>query len=267
MLDNVPMTTDAGVWFERQIPFDDGWFSALLLVYEEIMLAFYFRRNRRRGNAPLCGFPYHPPAAAEKPIRGIAYPEPNTTEGVNSWQAAIEWWENKCSLCAGHGLGGQDIQHTVRQCTRGGIQALRSRLAEAMYQSRILPKYSCAIYHLPYDFCDDWTRVDGEWVTITTAEGVLCQFDRHLLIDTIIGFHQCGKLDFKLAFFQLTYNYCVKAGLAVTYDAETVAHALAQQITITGVVGSQLLRTLLVPTGKSLSGGEDRAGNKHASGR
>ena len=53
---------------------------------------------------------------------------------------------------------------------------------------------------------------------------------------------------------------------AVTYDAETVAHALAQQITITGIVGSQLLRTLLVLTGKILSNGENRAGNKHASG-
>lgn len=48
--------------------------------------------------------------------------------------------------------------------------------------------------NIPYDFCDDWIRVgDGEWVTITTAKGVLCQFGRHLLCDTIIGLYHCGR--------------------------------------------------------------------------
>ena len=40
--------------------------------------------------------------------------------------------EGKCPICAGRGMGGQDIQHALRQCTRGGSQTLRSELAVAM---------------------------------------------------------------------------------------------------------------------------------------
>ncbi len=246
------MTIDAEVWLERQIPCEGRWFSNLLLAYEEILLAFYYRRNKRRGAGPLYGFPYHPPAPPEPRVIGSAHPKLGTDDEVTSWEAALGWWENKCSLCAGHGLGGKDIQHTLRYCMRGGNQALRSQLAEAMYESSILPNYSCATCHLPYDFCDDWTSVDGEWVTVTTAEGVMCQFDHNLLIDTILGFYQCEEADFKSEFFQITSEYCMRAGLAATHDAETTARALARQITINSVVGSQLLRTLVVLTGKML---------------
>jgi hypothetical protein len=84
ILYKILITTEVGVWFERQILFNDYWFSALLLIYEEIMLVFYFRRNRRRGNAPLYGFPYHPPAVVKRLKSGIAYLELNTKEEVNS---------------------------------------------------------------------------------------------------------------------------------------------------------------------------------------
>jgi hypothetical protein len=52
MLSKVPLTTDADVWFERRIPYNGHWFSNLLLAYEELMMAFYYRRNRRRGLDP-----------------------------------------------------------------------------------------------------------------------------------------------------------------------------------------------------------------------
>lgn len=176
MLYKVPMTTDAEVWFETRIPYDGRWFSNLLLAYEEIMLGFYFRRNTRRGKGPMCDFPYQPPASAESQVIGSASPRLNTQEEVTSWEAAIGWWEGKCSFCTGHGLNDQDIQHTLRLCTRGGSEALRGQLAVVMYEEGVLPSFSCDTCHLPYDFCDDWTRADGEWLNITTAKGVLCQF-------------------------------------------------------------------------------------------
>lgn len=75
----------------------------------------------------------------------------------------------------------------------------------------------------------------------------------YLLIDTILGLYQRGKLDLKLEFLQTTERYCTREGIAPTYDANTLAHALAQQITIDGVVGSQMLRTLVVLTSKTQS--------------
>jgi hypothetical protein len=62
MLSKVPLTTDAEVWFERRISYNSHWFSNLLLAYEELIMAFFYRHNRRRGLDPLYGFPNHPPA-------------------------------------------------------------------------------------------------------------------------------------------------------------------------------------------------------------
>ncbi|KID81819.1 hypothetical protein MGU_10842 [Metarhizium guizhouense ARSEF 977] len=122
MLAKVPLAIDAEVWFERRISYDGRWFSNLLLVYEEVMLAFYYSRNMRRGKGPLLRFPSHPPAPEPPAYQAIgkAYPKWDTAEEVASWEAAIGWWEGKCPICAGRGMDGQDIQHTLRQCTRGG---------------------------------------------------------------------------------------------------------------------------------------------------
>ena len=251
MLAKVPLAIDAEVWFERRIPYDGRWFSNLLLVYEEVMLAFYYSRNMRRGKGPLLSFPSHPPAPEPPAYQAIgkAYPEWDTAEEVASWEAAIGRWEGKCPICAGRGMGGQDIQHALRQCTRGGSQTLRSELAVAMYEDGIAPKNGCDTCHIPHDFCDDWARMDdGEWDTITTAKGVLCQFERHLLYDTIIGLYHCGQRDIVEEFHSVAYEYCVQRGLNVAYDQKTIALALSQQITVNGVAGSQLLRTLVVLT-------------------
>lgn len=88
MLSKVPLKTDADVWFERRILYNGPWFSNILLAYEELMMAFYYRRNRRRGLDPLCGFPSHPPApelSANQVISG-AYLNWDTEEEVASWK-------------------------------------------------------------------------------------------------------------------------------------------------------------------------------------
>ncbi|KAK9443851.1 hypothetical protein VB005_02376 [Metarhizium brunneum] len=255
MLSKVPNTTDAEVWFERRIPYNGHWFSNILLAYEELMLAFYYRHNPRRG--PLCGFPSHPPVIDPPASRVIAsaYPRQDTEEEVISWKAAIGWWKGKCSFCEARGSGGRGIQHTLRQCTRGGSQTLHSELAEAMYDEDIVPNYGCDTCHLPYDFCDDWARMDdGEWVTITTAKGFLCQFGRHLLCDTIIGLYHCGESDLADVFRNVAHEHCVNRGLVLSDDEKTVAQALSQQIIVTNVAGSQLLRTLVVLTSMVLHG-------------
>ena len=55
----------------------------------------------------------------------------------------------------------------------------------------------------------------------------MCQFDHNLLIDTILGFYQCEEADFKSEFFQITSEYCMKAGLAATHDAKTTVRTSA----------------------------------------
>lgn len=49
-------------------------------------------------------------------------------------------------------------------------------------------------------------------------------------------------------FQKIAYEYSPKEGLAVAYDERTIARALSQQVTVTNMVGSQLLRTLVVLT-------------------
>lgn len=124
-----------------------------------------------------------------------------------------------------------------------------------MYYEGIVPNYGCDTCHLPYDFCDDWARMDdGEWVTITTAKGFLCQFGRHLLCDTIIGLYHCGESDLADVFRNVAHEHCVNRGLVLSDDEKTVAQALSQQIIVTNVAGSQLLRTLVVLTSMVLHG-------------
>lgn len=47
-------------------------------------------------------------------------------------------------------------------------------------------------------------------------------------------------------FRKIAYEYSLKGGLAVADDETTIARALSQQVVVTNVVGSQLLRTLVV---------------------
>lgn len=49
-------------------------------------------------------------------------------------------------------------------------------------------------------------------------------------------------------FQKVAYEFSLKEGLVSAYDETTIARALSQQVIVANVVGSQLLKTLVVLT-------------------
>lgn len=241
-------------YFEEQVPFKDSWFPKILLAYEALVLSFYYRRNIQRQAPPLLGFPHQPAGLAPLPTKtepaehGIGLGGWNDVEELNSWESSLEWWVGKCGFCAGRGLRGSQIKHKLRQCTRGGKSKLRSELSEAMYEEGMLPSNGCDRCHLPHDLCNRWMRGEsGEWVLVVDP-GRQCKYDVHLLSDAMIGLYHCGKSDVIQDLLEQVEEYCVGEERDVTFDEETVACFLSQDITVNGVQGSEMIRQLAVMT-------------------
>ena len=242
---------EARNWFEKRITFRDDWFPMMLLVYETLVLAFHHHRNHLRHLSPLHGFPLQPAGLARLPT-----PEDSSItdvcqwdnlEELRNWEASLDWWVDKCGFCAGRGLRGSHIQHSLRQCHQGGMQKVDSELAEAMYEEGMLPSNGCRICRLPYDLCDRWARDEnGDWVP--ADEPRKCHYDRYLLSDTIIGLFHCGKGEFKDEILERVEEYCESQGLTVAFDEETVACCLSEDVTVAGVCGSEMVRELGILT-------------------
>ncbi|KAL7940767.1 hypothetical protein V8C42DRAFT_361765 [Trichoderma barbatum] len=228
------------------------WFSNLFLVFETLVLMFYVRQNRKRQAPELCGFPRQPAGLAPWPMKpecdSMGTPRWDNAEEVSHWEASIKWWVGKCSFCAGRGLRGASIQHKLRQCKRGGKATLSSQLSEAMYEEGFLPSNGCNTCRLPHDLCSAWMRNDeGEWALADTAHKS-CQYDRYLLADTIIGLYYCGKSEFQQQILDQVEEYCERNDLEPTFDGETVACCLLQEVTVVGVNGSEMIRMLAILT-------------------
>ena len=69
--------------------------------------------------------------------------------------------------------------------------------------------------------------------------GPQCQYSNRLLIDTVLGLYCCGNSKFR----DVILNDMVDE-----FDAEAVACYLANPVTVVGVEGSQMIRTLGVLT-------------------
>ncbi|KAH7112035.1 hypothetical protein EDB81DRAFT_671170 [Dactylonectria macrodidyma] len=250
---NLTDECDARKWFEKRISFDDYCFSNILLVYESLVVAFYFRQNQKRGLAALWGFPKQPPGLVPPPKESHKrISRLNDVEELNAWEAALDWWVGECGFCVGRGLRGSHILHELRQCERGGSERIRDALGEAMYEEGILPSNGCDRCHLPYDICDDWMRdEDGEWARPDMSRRQ-CKYGQYLLGDTLIGLYYCGKGEFQQYIFDEVEEYCDRdcdwEDCEVSYDSETVAYCLSQPITVAGVEGSKMVRMLAVFT-------------------
>ncbi|KAH6874262.1 hypothetical protein B0T10DRAFT_465766 [Thelonectria olida] len=243
--DGVDLDAEQSVraWFERQIPFSDYILPNLLFVFKMLVLAFYFHHNQQRGLEPLHGFPRQPaqqgPAAIESSDSGSDCPPWDNAEEVSLWEASIDWWVDKCGFCAGRGLRGSYIKHTLRQCERGGKKVVRGELGEAVYLEGIVPSQGCRSCRLPYDFCYSWFRdEDGDWKTQTNMRPQ-CQYSNRLLIDTVLGLYCCGNSKFRDV---------ILDDMVDEFDVEAVACYLASPVTVVGVEGSQMIRTLGVLT-------------------
>lgn len=51
----------ARAWFQQQRPLKRNWYPGLLLAFEYLVLAFYYRQNTRRRVDPLINYPLEPP--------------------------------------------------------------------------------------------------------------------------------------------------------------------------------------------------------------
>ena len=68
----------------------------------------------------------------------------------------MDWWAGKCSFCAGRGVRGPQIEHTLRQCPFGGKQTLKTELAEAIYEEGMWARGGCQGCALPREVCKAW---------------------------------------------------------------------------------------------------------------
>lgn len=105
--DNLDLSSevDARKWFEQLAQIPHWRFWNILQIYESLIRAFYFRRNRSLGQEPLCGFPNEPPGDISYTLDlEVDFPSWNDSKEVDRWQASLDWWVGKCSFCAGRGL-------------------------------------------------------------------------------------------------------------------------------------------------------------------
>ncbi|KAK2470546.1 hypothetical protein H9L39_17842 [Fusarium oxysporum f. sp. albedinis] len=247
---------DARSWFEADIHLGNFTFPRLFMVFELLVLSFYFRANQSRELPELAGFPEKAPAGLmstshsnREESRGLFLqdkcPPWDNAEEVAAWKESVEWWKGKCSFCAGRGLGGALMEHTLQQCQRGGASKLESELGIAMYVDGIVPSNGCDVCLRPFDFCPRWLQdEDGNFTRRETSKARRkCERYRFLLADIAIGLFHCGKGKFKMEMLDDAEEYCEQHEYSSNnLDEETVACSLAQHLIVVGVFGSVLIR-------------------------
>ncbi|KJZ69798.1 hypothetical protein HIM_10816 [Hirsutella minnesotensis 3608] len=231
---NLASNAQAKSWFEQRI-----WLpqrapvSRLVYALEQLLMAFNFRQPKRR----VLRAPFRP---------RISLARWDNELEVQDWMAALAWLKGKCTFCAGRGLGGQHIDHTLRQCKRGGAAEVWRGLGEMFYEEEYLPSNGCGTCRLPRDCCPRWNRDSrGEWAQ---RYGATCRYEGHLLCDGIIGFATCGIRRFLDDIYDGIESYSGEAEGRVFFNDEMAAIWLVQPIVVAGVEGTEMLRQLAIWT-------------------
>jgi hypothetical protein len=71
-----------------------------------------------------------------------------------------------------------------------------------------------------------------------------CQYGRFFLGDIIIRLYHCGKHQFKDQILDELDEYCENEGLALRFDAETVACYLSRRLIVDGLEACEMMRML-----------------------
>uniref|UniRef100_A0A0D2XRY5 Uncharacterized protein n=2 Tax=Fusarium oxysporum (strain Fo5176) TaxID=660025 RepID=A0A0D2XRY5_FUSOF len=215
---DLTLESQARQWLEQRIlsP-DDYWMSRLVYVLDQLVVAYDFRRSKGR--------------VAEHNDRTIdlkCQRQQSDDLEVRNWRAALDWLKGRCSFCAGRGLRGAHICHTLRQCNRGGAIELVKGLGEMFYDEGFTPSTGCELCNLPYLFCARWRMSSqGEW---TLEPGGRCTYERHLLCDSIIGFISCGARYYEEDLLQeVSYKAAVRPGAGIESHFRFV-HQLKAQV-------------------------------------
>jgi hypothetical protein len=241
---NLEQECQARQWFERQIRLpNDDWVPGLLYVFDILLQAFTFRKAR--------------PVEMTRPGTSDGSDESDSEshlgyqsrwgtelEVQQDWKTALDWVSERCTFCAGRGLGDEHTGHTVRRCRRGGATAVKGELGGLFYKDGILPSYGCDLCFLPYQLCSRWTRDrSGSWRMKREMD---CTYSHHLLGDSIIGFASCGVDAYMTSLLEGAEDYCEKTGDVSDGTLESTVSWLAEPLIVAGVKGSEMVRQLSI---------------------
>ncbi|KAK3939030.1 hypothetical protein QBC46DRAFT_365102 [Diplogelasinospora grovesii] len=198
--------------FEQRIRSLKGfWVPRLLHVLDELILAFNFQHPERQAlGEPVIELDWGP-ARWDNELE------------VQDWKTALDWWEERCSFCAGRRLRDGEILYTLRECKRGGAAQVRKGLGEMFYKEGYLPFNGCEICYLPRDFCTKWKlNKEGKWVKDRFL-WARCRYKKHLLCNSVLRFATCGVRRYEDDIIKALEGYYETMSLRVSYNKETAA--------------------------------------------
>jgi Orsellinic acid/F9775 biosynthesis cluster protein D len=219
-------------WFSGKVPFQGGWVPRILFIFEMLVWAFDFRSKERRQTleAALC----------PNELRPMGW---DNKEEVQSWQESLEWWVGKCGFCAGKGLFGVHIHHTLHNCSKGGAASKKTELGECIYLEGLKAQGGCQACGVPREFCQRWRRKhDGKWDVLPTAQ---CQY-QSLVYDTVVGLFHCGDDKYRMEVSDTILEQGDEEYMEL--GEEDVASWLSTRLTVEGLECSYFMRTFTIWT-------------------
>ncbi|KAH7169570.1 hypothetical protein DER46DRAFT_554056 [Fusarium sp. MPI-SDFR-AT-0072] len=238
---DIDLTTEgqAVEWFEQTVTHGETWVPQLLVAFDILVTAFELLRNRpekasRRadqGQFDSSG----PPEEQHSGLPSLKMSWGDDDE-VAEWKVVMDWWLGKCSFCAGRGVRGPQIEHSLRRCPFGGKQLLRTDLAEAIYEEGFQALGGCPACALPREVCEVWSKnASGEWHRDKWAR---CQYGRQAY-DTAIGLFNCKNSRYRIGLVESMADEGLNE-----FDGEEVAMWLGKKIEVIGIESSEIMRQL-----------------------
>jgi hypothetical protein len=221
-------------WFERRVSFRDSSVLRLLFVFELLTSAFDFRKSVS--------------VAAKEPCKiedlPCLYEQGwDDDDELQGWQNTLKWWAGKCGFCAGRGLSGSKINHTLGERSRGGAKQRSIRIGEAIFKEGIEVKGGCRGCGIPREFCDKWSKsINGHW---QLRPWIQCQYGC-LAYETVVGLFQSS--DPRYALDLLTTIEEEGEEEYSSLGDEEVSRWLCKRLVVSGIEGAELMRELWVWT-------------------
>jgi hypothetical protein len=225
------------LWFRRRVSLSNVTVLRLLFIFEMLVFAFDCRRQLQATSKEK-NISISDPTSKDNQYQ-ISEPKWDTEQEVKAWRESVNWWVGKCGYCAGRGLRGSQITHSLRKCPRGGAKQLTIRLGEAIHLEGLKAQGGCRQCGMPREFCQKWEKKkEGEWRELEYEN---CQYGE-LIYDTVIGLLQSEDSEYWL-------------GLYITIqeegdeefgelDDESIALWLGRKIVVAEVEATEMIRQL-----------------------
>jgi hypothetical protein len=221
-------------WFSGKVAFQGEWVPRILFIFEILVWVFDFRSKEQHQMHEVA---YK--SLEKNELRPMGWDD---KEEIRSWQESLEWWVNKCGFCAGKGLSGALINHTLRDCSRGGMAKKNTELGECIYLDGIKAQGGCDSCGIPRQFCHKWLEGrNGKWVFSPSGE---CQY-QSLVYDTIVGLFYCGDDRYRM---DVLDTILEEGDEYMGLGEEDIATWLSTRLVVEGVECSYFMRAFTVWT-------------------